>query len=233
MSAAISWTLIPIAVADAPSTPAAEQSSGLGMDNAVKQLHSVPEDGMGDKGWLSGATRVVRELLAKRPKEDLIICVAGCVEKQDRVVYAQPADALAPKPAAAVSDAAPAAAPAPQAQAEKPAAVEPAKEPVKMTAPVAPVDAKPAAVPVAATPAATPAVKGKAPEEASASQPALAPAARATTANEPAVPQFMPSSAAPKSGAAPQAEGDKSGADAGSAAKSEDEDRKPRTIRKD
>lgn len=61
---------------------------------------------MGDDHWLSGATSVVREIMLKRPKEDLVICVAGCVEKQDRVVYAQPADLAIKRKAEVVSDAA-------------------------------------------------------------------------------------------------------------------------------
>lgn len=57
----------------------------------MKHLYTVPEDGMGDKAWLSGANSIVREIMAKRPDEDLVICVAGCVA-MDRVVYAQPAE---------------------------------------------------------------------------------------------------------------------------------------------
>lgn len=87
LSAAISWTLIPIAVADAPDKSTTEQH---------KRLHTIPEDGMGDKQWLSGANSIVRAIMAKRPDEDLVICVAGCVA-QDRVVYAQPAEMPAPK----------------------------------------------------------------------------------------------------------------------------------------
>jgi hypothetical protein len=87
LSAAISWSLIPIAAADAPGTPSGEPT---------KRLFTVPEDGMGDSEWLSGATRLVREILMKRPNEDLVICVAGCVA-DDRVVYAQPAEEIASK----------------------------------------------------------------------------------------------------------------------------------------
>lgn len=108
MSAAISWTLIPIAVADAPS-PAASQASTPAADEAkFKKLHTVPEDGIGDEHWLSGATNFVREVMAKRPNEDLVICVAGCLAKQDRVVYAQPAEPTSRKPSN-VSELAPAA----------------------------------------------------------------------------------------------------------------------------
>ncbi len=114
LSAAISWTLIPIAVADAPSTPTSNSAAAEASVAPAKRLFTVPEDGMGDKRWLSGATRFVREILAKRPNEDLVICIAGCVGKQDRVVYAQPAEVSPPNDqvsdADADTDAAPAAA---------------------------------------------------------------------------------------------------------------------------
>jgi hypothetical protein len=112
LSAVLSWTLIPIAVADAPtpvpanSAAAAEQPGAQPGKPSGKRLFTVPEDGMGDDHWLSGATSVVREIMLKRPKEDLVICVAGCVEKQDRVVYAQPADLAIKRKADVVSDAA-------------------------------------------------------------------------------------------------------------------------------
>lgn len=99
LSAAVSWSLIPIAAAEAP-----DKSS----TDPMKHLLTVPEDGMGDKEWLSGANRIVREIMAKRPDEDLVICVAGCVAP-DRVVYAQPAEKKEEKAeAAAATDAAPA-----------------------------------------------------------------------------------------------------------------------------
>lgn len=84
---------------------------------------------MGDTVWLSGATRIVRELTALRPKEDLVICIAGCVEKQDRVVFAQPAEMPLKKPVDTMSDAGPAVTPpavTPKA-AETPAPVKPAE----------------------------------------------------------------------------------------------------------
>lgn len=117
VSAMISWSLIPIAVADAP-TPTANPAAAAAesADAKFKRLHTVPEDGIGDDHWLSGATNFVRELLAKRPNEDLVICVAGCVPKQDRVVYAQPAEPTS-RPSVAVSDAAPQPPAAPQADA--------------------------------------------------------------------------------------------------------------------
>ena len=44
---------------------------------------------------------LVRKLMAARPNEDLIICVAGCFSGRDRVVYAQPTEKQIPKAAAA------------------------------------------------------------------------------------------------------------------------------------
>ena len=76
VSAVISWTLIPIAVADAPSS-STKPTSAAEVEANFKRLHTVPEDGIGDEHWLSGATNFVREVLAKRPNEDLVICVAG------------------------------------------------------------------------------------------------------------------------------------------------------------
>lgn len=100
LSAAISWTLIPIAVAEPPE----DESS-----KPQKRLHTVPEDGMGNDDWLSGANSIVRAIITKRPDEDLIICVAGCVAR-DRVVYAQPAEKPPVKAKSAAADKAPEAA---------------------------------------------------------------------------------------------------------------------------
>jgi hypothetical protein len=114
ISAALSWTLIPIASAEAPSaeSPAVESSADSEPDatdvSGGKQLYTIPEDGMGDDAWMSAATRIVRELTARRPKEDLVICIGGCLEKQDRVVYAQAAESPAAAPVSAASDPAPA-----------------------------------------------------------------------------------------------------------------------------
>ncbi len=173
------------AVAEPAAEPAAE---------AAKNLHTVPEDGMGDIKWLSGATRIVREITLKRPTEDLVICVAGCVGKQDRVVYAQPAEIVTTKPDETVSDAAPVA-PSPKVKAAaKPDAVkadtmkaEAAKAdapkdgpitPEKSAAEAAPLKAElqptasePAAVQTPALPAAA-----QAPVETPAEAPAQAPA---------------------------------------------------------
>ena len=245
VSAAISWSLIPIANADAPQpsdkqseiTDTAAPGSASG-EAAQKLLHTVPEDGMGDTKWLSGATRIVREITLKRSKEDLIICIAGCVPKQDRVVYAQPTEYVAPKPDATASEtsgAAPKISPA-KAETEKPAAkpattanapaVAPSAKPAVMPAVDAkPVEAKPAeANPVEAK--ATEGVKIPAPMNASAdapaapvaapadAKPAISPAASATAPADLKKIEFVPSMSKPKIDAAPMEKMDGVKADA-------------------
>ncbi|MBS0232830.1 MAG: hypothetical protein JSR99_05030 [Proteobacteria bacterium] len=63
-----------------PSVPSAE-----------KNLNSVPEDGESMRQMTMPDNPLVKKILASRPNEDLVICVAGCYTGQDRVVYAQPA----------------------------------------------------------------------------------------------------------------------------------------------
>jgi hypothetical protein len=60
---------------------------------ARRNLNTVPEDGE-PQNALGPNNAFVRELLAARPNEDLIICVAGCSNDRDRVVYAQPAEKI-------------------------------------------------------------------------------------------------------------------------------------------
>jgi hypothetical protein len=95
--------------AEAPvSEPSSSSSTAASSEPSEKSISTIPEDGLGDVEWLSGSTRIVREITLKRPAEDLVICIAGCVDKQDRVVFAQPTD-MTPKkkPDDTVSDAAP------------------------------------------------------------------------------------------------------------------------------
>jgi hypothetical protein len=230
LSAAFSMTLAPNASAQssdapaaeapveqskpaAPEAPAAEAPSNEASNNSnpddasvtpVKNLESIPADGLGDTAWLSGATRIVREITLKRPNEDLVICIAGCVEKQDRVVYAQPAEIVSKKPDETMSDAGPAAPAAVPKSGETPAAKPPAgegskpaqaSEPVKSAVPVAhPEDTKPA-IGKAATAAEAASLKTSEFEPSmSAPQPA---------ADKPAI---APTDAAPKLQAAPNAE---------------------------
>jgi len=59
---------------------------------AKRNLNTVPEDGFAPENAEGPNGRLVRQLTAARPNEDLIICVAGCFSGRDRVVYAQPVD---------------------------------------------------------------------------------------------------------------------------------------------
>lgn len=80
-----------------------------------KILHSAPDDG-GPQDF-PASSRIVRDVVALRPNEDLIICIAGCLPGRDRVIYAQPLDRQAlPKPAP-VSEFEPKDAPKPEAAA--------------------------------------------------------------------------------------------------------------------
>jgi hypothetical protein len=57
---------------------------------AAKNLNTVPDDGLAPDAAKGPNNRLVSQLLAARPNEDLIICIAGCFSGRDRVVYAQP-----------------------------------------------------------------------------------------------------------------------------------------------
>jgi len=69
-----------------PAGPAADPQ------NTANNLNTVPEDGMSSQNLGGRDNLLVRQLIAARPNEDLVICVAGCFSGRDRVVYAQPAD---------------------------------------------------------------------------------------------------------------------------------------------
>jgi len=64
---------------------------------ATRNLNTVPEDGLGPENAAGPNSRLVRQLTAARPNEDLVICVAGCFSGRDRVVYAQPIEKPAVK----------------------------------------------------------------------------------------------------------------------------------------
>lgn len=77
---------------DAPAaassgTPAAPGGGAPG----PKILHTIPEDGLGEE-MFPASSRLVRDIVAVRQDEDLVICIAGCIPNRDRVVYAQPSD---------------------------------------------------------------------------------------------------------------------------------------------
>jgi hypothetical protein len=179
LSAALSWTLIPIASAEAPpmllesdetSDDSSVGSSGDAQGDArFQQLNTVPEDGLGNEAWLSGATRIVREITLKRPNEDLVICIGGCLDKQARVVFAQPAEIVSKKPADTMSDAAPATV--------KPVMAKAADAPLKSSEPVT------------THRAATESVQEK--------LPAIAPAAKASASGDVQKPAFEPTISAP------------------------------------
>lgn len=62
---------------------------------SAKNLNTVPLDGFSSNIGNGGESRLVRQLMAARPNEDLVICIAGCFSGRDRVVYAQPIDKTA------------------------------------------------------------------------------------------------------------------------------------------
>jgi hypothetical protein len=57
---------------------------------AEKNLNTVPVDELSSRDIAGPDSSLVRRLMAARPNEDLVICVAGCFSGRDRVVYAQP-----------------------------------------------------------------------------------------------------------------------------------------------
>lgn len=57
-----------------------------------KNLDTIPLDETSFRDTAGPDSSLVRRLLAARPNEDLVICVAGCFSGRDRVVYAQPTD---------------------------------------------------------------------------------------------------------------------------------------------
>lgn len=77
--------------------PTAEgsQIEPAGADPSVpsskNNLNSIPEDGDSIRRVVVPDSPLVKRILASRPDEDLVICIAGCYAGQDRVVYAQPA----------------------------------------------------------------------------------------------------------------------------------------------
>ncbi len=149
LAAALAHTAGGASAVEAPAKPSPAAGNAPGPQ---KNLNSIPEDGTGDVG-IPASSRLVRQILASHPNEDMVICIAGCRVGVDRVVFAVPADPL--PPAIAVTQ---------PAAAQPAAAAEP--EPAK------------AAEPVAAAPADTPAPSAKA-DEANPAAEAPVPAANA------------------------------------------------------
>src|SRR4051794_29023848 len=65
-----------------PAGQAADPQRGKG------SLNTIPDDGIQSDAASGPSNGIVRQLLAARPNEDLVICVAGCFTGRDRVVYA-------------------------------------------------------------------------------------------------------------------------------------------------
>ena len=86
-----------VATADSQIVPAPASDPKAGARN----LNTIPEDGLGAEVGMGPNNRLVSKLIAARPNEDLIICVAGCFSGRDRVVYAQPIEKPIAKSAAA------------------------------------------------------------------------------------------------------------------------------------
>ncbi len=59
-----------------------------------KNLNSVPESSASVESRPVTDSPFVRQILAARPNEDLVICIAGCFTSRDRVIYAQPSSKL-------------------------------------------------------------------------------------------------------------------------------------------
>jgi hypothetical protein len=57
---------------------------------SANSLNTVPEDGAMSRSVQMQDSPWVQRILAARPNEDLVICIAGCYSGRDRVVYAQP-----------------------------------------------------------------------------------------------------------------------------------------------
>jgi hypothetical protein len=57
---------------------------------SAKNLNTVPEDGASVRSVQMQDSPWVKRILASRPNEDLVICIAGCYSGRDRVIYAQP-----------------------------------------------------------------------------------------------------------------------------------------------
>ncbi len=91
--------LAPMTAAVAEDVQAESSDSGgsqiepAGADAYVpkeKNLNSVPESSSSVESAPAEDSPFVKQILASRPNEDLVICIAGCFSGRDRVVYAQP-----------------------------------------------------------------------------------------------------------------------------------------------
>jgi len=166
---------VPARAADSAAPATGTNWANTPAGGPVKIKRSVPEDGMGVQD-IPASSRLVRDILAARPHEDLVICIAGCNEGIDRVIYAQPADLEAKKPPVAEQTPGDTNVPTAEAKPETPAPAGPAQA------------AAPAAAPDQDASSTPPAAGGEAKMEPTAAEP---PAVEAT-------PEPAPAEAAPE-----------------------------------
>lgn len=167
---------------------ASGNSSGRSGPTQGKVLYTVPEDGMVAED-VPASSRLVRDLIGKHPSEDVIICLAGCRSLHNRVVYAQPAEPVAAKPVAKVSE-----------PPVKPAIANSVEDKPKMSPATAETGAAKPEMPKAESAKSEPAKAEPAKTEAAAPAPAMAPAqaaqpAKSVEGNDTNKPQLLPTMA--------------------------------------
>jgi hypothetical protein len=87
--AVVALALIP---ASSAFSEAPHAGDGRSRDAAAQESKNLAADELNSRDIASPDNALVRRLMAERPNEDLVICIAGCFSGRDRVVYAQPAD---------------------------------------------------------------------------------------------------------------------------------------------
>ncbi len=183
----VATALVQAEGAEPGATPAPQAAAAPATEK--KKLNTIPEDGIPGADLLV-PNKLVRDFMAKRPNEDLIICVAGCYSHRDKIVYAQPIEPKPPMPAPPVAEAAPAA---------------PAVAPAAAEAMPASPPGKAAAIPAAAAPDAAKGMdKAAAPTVINAAPPAAAETSE--TAKDADVKSQMLPTMAEDDGAAPSPE---------------------------
>jgi hypothetical protein len=87
--AVVALALIPASSAFSEAPHAGDSRN---RDPALQETKDLAADELNSRDIASPDNALVRRLMAERPNEDLVICIAGCFSGRDRVVYAQPAD---------------------------------------------------------------------------------------------------------------------------------------------
>lgn len=87
--AVVALALIP---ASSAFSEAPHASDARNHDPAAHEAKNLDADELNSRDIAGPDNALVRRLMAERPNEDLVICIAGCFSGRDRVVYAQPAD---------------------------------------------------------------------------------------------------------------------------------------------